>query len=748
MAIKESEFRLYGYITDRLKEVGWDTKTPLRGGQVYTQNESLQDDKLKEALGRGRPENIIVLGKGQYWVVEAKASVQDLDKAIVEAKNRAKQINGVQGIFCQIITGVAGSPDTTHYVETLCLVGKKWKPLLINTRQSTGFISPEQVKDVLSSGNAKLDEYEIDDKLFSDKIAKINEVLHNGAIHKRGRAEVLACLLLALANDQRMLLSDDPTTLINDINARAHRELSEYGKEEFFKEISINQPTSTDNHIKNKNALAESIEMLRDLNIASTINSGRDVLGQCYEQFLKYANDAKEIGIVLTPRHITNFAAEIIDVRKNDIVFDPTCGTGGFLVAALDKVRKDGGNIENFKKGNLHGFEQDALIATLAIVNMVFRGDGSSQIKEGDCFKKEIPNKARKVLMNPPFALKKEYEWQFVDRAIFNMREDGLLFAILPTSTMNSSDDGREEITWRSNLLKRHTLIAVIKLAEQLFYPQVSKGTYGIIVKTHRPHNMDVDKVIWAVLNDGIVRTKTQTSKQNNMMKIVKATRNYISTQTEPKYIPGELDCSRILLDGTINLSPEQYIGQNRKLGSFDIYAIRKNIEDAHSFINISLNSGPIRINRCDIFPLTHFFSIIEKGRSGRKKEMKEGELPLISTSEKNNGISAMVDKACAKKVYPANRITISANGGSCYSSYHDYEFAANSDVYVCTLKEEFNNKDFGLFICSAINSESWRFNYYRKFSRQQLENLKIKVPKNKKRQYDIKSIKKMVENS
>ena len=44
--------------------------------------------------------------------------------------------------------------------------------------------------------------------------------------------------------------------------------------------------------------------------------------------------------IVLTPRHITRFAAEMMDIDENDLVLDPTCGTGGFLVAAFDEVRK------------------------------------------------------------------------------------------------------------------------------------------------------------------------------------------------------------------------------------------------------------------------------------------------------------------------------------------------------------------------------------------------------------------------
>ena len=628
MSVRESEFRSYPYITTSLRDVGWDTKSPGRGGQVYTQNEAaLQNSELKQAFGKGRPEYTVAVSKKQYWVIEAKIKTQELEKALAEAKQRAEQINNIKGIDCKIVTGFAGSPDTTHYIETHCLVHGKWKPLLINNRQSTGFISPKQAETILAEGIGRLDEYEIDDKLFSKKIGDINKILHNGAIHKRSRAEVLACLLLALANDQSMGLSNDPATLINDINSRAEGELKKYNKQQFFTEIRIKQPTSDDNHIKNKEALTRSIEILRDLNIASTINSGHDVLGQCYEQFLKYANDAKEIGIVLTPRHITNFGAEIVGIQKNDIVFDPTCGTGGFLVAALDKVRRDGGDMESFKKGNLHGVEQDPLIATLAIINMVFRGDGSSNIKEGNCLTTPISEKFHKVLMNPPFALDTEYEWQFVDRAMELMNEDGLLFAILPTTAMNSSKDNRGEITWRKNFLKRHKLIAVIKLAEELFYPQVLKGTYGVVVKAHCPHKIEEDNVLWAILYDGVVRTKTHGNLRNNMGYITRALKNYILADTKPDYILGELDCSTIEVDDQIDLSPENHIGKKRTEGSFDISDVRRSIEDARRLLNHCPSVK--KEKNCGIFKAIHFFDSLERGKSGREKNMRGGGVSL-----------------------------------------------------------------------------------------------------------------------
>ena len=723
----DSEFRLYGYITRLLVESGWDIRPPQRGGQVYAQNEALRDEGLKAALGQGRPEYVVELGSGEYWVIEAKSDLRDLPAAIEQAEGRADLINR-QGLSCRIITGVAGSPDTTHYIETRVLVAGSWKPLILNNRESTGFVSPSQVAAILSNGNELL-EYDIAESLFNEKATKINQVLHQGGINKRNRAGVLASLLLALAKDEHMHISDSAMTLIRDINSRAEQVLREHNKGLFFDAIKIDEPTSADNHIKHRIALTKTVEMLRDLNIASAINSGRDVLGQFYEQFLKYANDAAELGIVLTPRHITNFAAEIVNVRRDDKVFDPACGTGGFLVAALDKVRKTGGDVTNFKLGNLYGVDNDKLCAALAIVNMIFRGDGSSNIFEGDCFAHHVTMAPDKVLMNPPFALD-EQEWKFVDRALGIINQDGLLFSVLPTSSVGSPQDGRGEITWRKEMLRRHTLIAVVKLPEDLFYPHVSKGTVGIVIKANKPHDIDNDKVVWAILRDGITRTKTKRALDmgnSNMSRIAQAIGNYLSTQTLPTDVPMELRCCAIAdLGGPeLDLSPENYIDSGA--GDIDVSFVVRNIEEEQR--RIAQSSARASIPSSQVFRLMEFIESAERGKSGRKKELPDGGLPLISTSERANGISAMVDPEAVSKIYPVNAITVSSNGGSCCAFYHGYEFAANSDVFVLTLKDEYEIRDFAIFLCAAINAEKWRFGYFRKFSETQLRKLTVKMP-------------------
>jgi len=496
-------------------------------------------------------------------------------------------------------------------------------------------------------------------------------------------------------------------------------------------------------------------ESLRELNIGSAISAGRDILGEFYEEFLKYANDAKEHGIVFTPRHITRFAAEAADVQQNDIVFDPACGTGGFLVAALDKIIDAGGDVDSFKTDNLYGIEQDASIAALAIVNMIFRGDGSSNIVEADGLAHPLGGvKPTKVLMNPPFSMPEDFEHKFVDRALADMKEGGLLFSVLPKSLLNSQTSNRGGAVWRANLLKKHTLKAVVHFPPKLFYPHVKAGTYGAVIKAHRPHQPG-DKVVWAMLDDDIVRSKLakpQTSKTGNLQEVCDAVRNFVTLARTPQLADKKIDCQPLDISAiaeekievgkdvtetaeftsrVVSFAPEYYIGRNRTSSAVNLRQTLQSVSDGNHkrarHENLKAEDSPLASTKAVL--LTDILETYEKGRSGRNKNLPLGDMPLISCSETENAVSTFVDEGKCDKVYAQGTVTISSNGGCCYAAYHDYEFAANSDVWAVTLKPPYNQKPLAVFVCTAINAEKWRFDYARKFSKTGLEALRIHLP-------------------
>jgi type I restriction enzyme M protein len=301
-----------------------------------------------------------------------------------------------------LITGVAGNPTDTFLKNTRYLKNGKWHRITINGKDLTGFLSPEIAQTVMASG-PEIQDVPIDERLFLSKAEKINEYLHIGAINKNYRARVMASLLLALIDDTPPDVNATPTILIKDINARAQHQLKIHNKSEFYQYIEIALPPTEDNHTKFKTAIVQTIQELNNLNIRSAMNSGADVLGKFYEVFLKYGNGAKDIGIVLTPRHITRFAAEVASISANDVLYDPACGTAGFLVAAFDDVKRNysASKLDQFRQYQLFGVDQDTEVVALAIVNMIFPWRREEQYNRWECFSEKLdPDQARDKILN------------------------------------------------------------------------------------------------------------------------------------------------------------------------------------------------------------------------------------------------------------------------------------------------------------------------------------------------------------
>jgi type I restriction enzyme M protein len=587
--IRNSEVDAYSFIKDNLVDIGWIKKNPLRhsDGQVFTQNECLSDEHIAEQLRTERPEYIVKLSETEYYPIEAKRDRVQIDQALEEAEYYADKINKSQHIKALIISGVAGNDSDGYLIKSKFLVNGKFKIITSNGKSLTSLVSPEIAKILLTSQKSNIDEVPISEKLFLASADKINVILHKGAIPADRRGKVISGLLLALIDETPPNLNASTTVLIDEINSRANAILHKEGKPEFYDYVRIQQPTTTDNHVKMKQALVKTIQELNTLNIRAAMKSGTDFLGKFYEVFLKYGNWAKELGIVFTPRHITRFASEVLDIQNTDIIYDPTCGTGGFLVSAFDYVKKNHPDkIGNFKKNNLFGIEFEPSIVALAIVNMIFRGDGKNNIKEADCFKRWLNLKRSgsvntaeyldsdqsdrnppisKVLMNPPFALKTsdEKEYKFVDHALKQMHDEGLLFSILPVSSMIEQG---EEKTWRENeLLNKNTLLAVITFPPELFYP-VAVNTLGIIIKKGIPHD-PTQKVFWLrAINDGFIKKKKKrlrsTKEHDTLEEYAEKLKEFIHNgNTNFKDKPEEFCLKKIDYDDKlVELVPEAYL--------------------------------------------------------------------------------------------------------------------------------------------------------------------------------------------
>ena len=162
-----------------------------------------------------------------------------------------------------------------------------------------------------------------------------------------------------------------------------------------------------------------------------------DVVGQFYGEFLKYTGgDKKALGIVLTPRHITEIFALLANVTKDSRVLDICAGTGGFLISAMHQMMKTAvteADRQRIRKKGLIGVEQQPNMFALAASNMILRGDGKANLYQGSCFEEDI-TAAIKVhncnvgMLNPPFSQGDEslHELYFIKHMLSCLKKGGI----------------------------------------------------------------------------------------------------------------------------------------------------------------------------------------------------------------------------------------------------------------------------------------------------------------------------------
>lgn len=596
---RPTEVDAYIFIKRKLGEIGWCTKNPERNpeGQVYTQNECLSNPRIKALLGLSRPENIVTVTDRRLWVIESKSTHGQLSEAMGEAREYAEMLIAGDDYEVPLVSGVAGNDDDGFLVSTEVAIDGTWTPVTINGIPATGFLSPSDCQTLFDAAGPDIADPPIDDRRFVLTAERINATLDSGSVQAHDRPKVVSALLLSMLNPSGApnIEEKDTSVLIGDINTRVRRVLQQQGKEGFEDHIRIPIPAATNNHAIYRRALVEALQELRGLNIHSAMRSGADWLGTFYEVFLKYARWAQKLGIVLTPRHVTKFAAQIMNITAHDIVYDPTCGTGGFLVAAFEQAKKTctPSQLEAFKRRSVFGLELDDGICALAVVNMIFRGDGKNNIEPADCMQKHLAtdqgpdgptarfvdgptanSPVTRVLMNPPFTRdkSKHKDYEFVSYALRQLQEHGLLFSILPYSVMAKGGAAK---TWRSELLKRNTLLAVITLPIDVFYP-VAAPPVGVVIRKGTPH-LKEQKTLWVrAETDGHLKSKgkrlTSPRTGNQLDDAIPTLRAFINdpqldVPSQPRYmIAAPIDFE----DRQLELVPEAYLEQE-PLSEYDI---------------------------------------------------------------------------------------------------------------------------------------------------------------------------------
>ena len=247
-------------------------------------------------------------------------------------------------------------------------------------------------------------------------------------------------------------------------------------------------------------------ELLKDLIEGfSSISLGNtavdtDILGDAYEYLVgKFADVTRrnKAGEFYTPRSVVRMMVEILDPKEGESIYDPACGTGGMLLAAIDHVKRAGGDPRTFF-GKVYGQEKNLTTSSVARMNLVLHGIEDSQIAREDTLRDPVFTDGAGglatfdcVIANPPFSLKEwgrevwendpwgraqhglppnSYgDYAFVQHMIASMAYGGSsrMAVVLPQGALfRKSAEGKI----REALLKEDVIEAVIGLAPNLFY--------------------------------------------------------------------------------------------------------------------------------------------------------------------------------------------------------------------------------------------------------------------------------------
>ncbi|MDR0659944.1 MAG: N-6 DNA methylase [Prevotellaceae bacterium] len=258
------------------------------------------------------------------------------------------------------------------------------------------------------------------------------------------------------------------------------------------------------------------------------IQSPEDYIGRFYGEFMSYSGgDGQSLGIVLTPKHITDLFCDLAELKPTDSVFDPCCGTAGFLIAAMHNMLQKTDNPEQrrkIRKNQLHGLELQPYMFTIATTNMILRGDGKSNLEQEDFLKQnpaQLQEKGCTVgMMNPPYSMGSKnnmslYEINFTEHLLNSITKGGKVIVIVPQSSMTGKS--KEEQVIKANILKRHTLEGVITLNKNTFYgvgtnPCIAIFTAGI------PHDKDKEVKFINFEKDGF-----EVQKHRGLVETIKA---------------------------------------------------------------------------------------------------------------------------------------------------------------------------------------------------------------------------------
>jgi type I restriction enzyme M protein len=249
------------------------------------------------------------------------------------------------------------------------------------------------------------------------------------------------------------------------------------------------------NFMKNGTLIRQVVNKINEIDFNS--REDRHTFGAIYEQILKDLQSAGNAGEFYTPRAVTKFIINRLNPSLDEVVFDPACGTGGFLACAVEHKRKfvKSPADEETLRRTIQGVEKKALPHMLCVTSMILNGiDTPWGIKHGNTLSKPYRDYGDKdrvhvIATNPPFGGMEEDGIENNFPSHLRTRETADLFMALIVKLLRAH--GRAAVvlpdgflfgegtksTLKKQLLEECNLHTIVRLPNGVFAPYTSIKT-------------------------------------------------------------------------------------------------------------------------------------------------------------------------------------------------------------------------------------------------------------------------------
>ena len=253
--------------------------------------------------------------------------------------------------------------------------------------------------------------------------------------------------------------------------------------------------TDLNNYMKDGVLIRQVINVLNEIDLTNF--KVRHAFNEIYETILKDLQSAGKSGEFYTPRAITDFIVKMVNPQIGESVADFACGTGGFLVSALNHMKENVSDTRSNEvlQKSFYGVEKKSLPYLLCTTNMLLHDINEPMIIRGNSLEKNVrdyeeDDKFDVILMNPPYGGTEKKSVQqnfpaelrnsetadlFMVEILYRLKQNGRVGIVLPDGFLFGTDNTKVAI--KKKLMEECNLHTIIRLPGSIFAPYTGIAT-------------------------------------------------------------------------------------------------------------------------------------------------------------------------------------------------------------------------------------------------------------------------------